>query len=50
MLEVKNLTVHYGKAVALQSVNIRVGEGEFVTVVGANGAGKSTLLKTISFL
>jgi len=48
MLEVNNLTVHYDGALALNSVSIKVEEGEFVAVVGPNGAGKTTLLKTIS--
>ncbi|MGQ9624169.1 MAG: ABC transporter ATP-binding protein [Candidatus Bathycorpusculaceae bacterium] len=48
MLEVKNLTVHYNGAMALNNVSINVNQGEFVTVVGPNGAGKTTLLKAIS--
>ncbi|MEM3725902.1 MAG: ABC transporter ATP-binding protein [Candidatus Bathyarchaeia archaeon] len=48
MLEVKNLTVHYDGAMALNAVSINVKQREFVTVVGPNGAGKTTLLKAIS--
>jgi branched-chain amino acid transport system ATP-binding protein len=48
MLEVKNLTVHYDGAMALNNVSISVEEGELVAVVGPNGAGKTTLLKAIS--
>lgn len=48
MLEVKNLTVHYDGAMALNDVSITVNKGEFVAVVGPNGAGKTTLLKAIS--
>lgn len=48
MLEVKNLTVHYNGAMALNNVNINVKKGEFVAVVGPNGAGKTTLLKAVS--
>jgi branched-chain amino acid transport system ATP-binding protein len=48
MLEVKNLTVHYDGAMALNNVSIKVDKGEFVAVVGPNGAGKTTLLKAIS--
>jgi branched-chain amino acid transport system ATP-binding protein len=48
LLEVRDLRVAYGKAVALESVSMHVGEGEFVAVLGPNGAGKSTLLKAIA--
>jgi len=48
MLEVKNLTVHYDGAMALNNVSINVKRGEFVAVVGPNGAGKTTLLRAIS--
>ncbi len=48
MLEVTGLSVAYGGLRALSGVSLRVGQGQFVTVVGANGAGKSTLFKTIS--
>ncbi|MCX8031930.1 MAG: ABC transporter ATP-binding protein [Thermoleophilia bacterium] len=48
MLYVKDLTVHYGKALALDGVSFYVDPGEIVTVVGANGAGKTTAIRTIS--
>lgn len=48
MLEVKDLTVHYDGAMALNRVNLQVNEGEFVGVVGPNGSGKTTLLRAIS--
>jgi len=50
LLEVKDLTVHYGKARALDSVGLSVDSGQIVSVIGPNGAGKSTLLRTISGL
>ena len=48
MLEIKDLTVHYDGAIALNRVSLKVEDGEFVGVVGPNGAGKTTLLRTIS--
>jgi len=48
VLEIKDLTVHYDGAMALNGVNMKVEDGEFVGVVGPNGAGKTTLLRTIS--
>lgn len=50
LLRVSNLTVFYGKAMALDNVSMEVIEGSVVTLVGANGAGKTTLLRTISGL
>jgi branched-chain amino acid transport system ATP-binding protein len=48
MLEIKDLTVHYDGAMALNRVNLKVEDGEFVGVVGPNGAGKTTLLRALS--
>ena len=50
MLEVKNLSVHYGMIQAVRNVNFKVNEGEIVSLIGANGAGKSTIVKTLSGL
>jgi branched-chain amino acid transport system ATP-binding protein len=50
LLEVKNITVHYGKSLAIQDVSLEVAEGSVVSIIGANGAGKSTILRTISGL
>ncbi|WAH36194.1 ABC transporter ATP-binding protein [Alicyclobacillus dauci] len=47
MLEVKDLTVHYGPKPALKNINLTVHEGEFVCLIGSNGAGKTTLLRSI---
>ena len=50
MLEVRSLSVAYGKHPALTDVTLRVGGGEIVVILGANGAGKSTLLKAVGGL
>ncbi|WP_433479123.1 ABC transporter ATP-binding protein [Spirillospora sp. CA-142024] len=50
VLEVKDLTVHYGAARALGGVDLSVDEGSVTAVLGANGAGKTTLLRTVSGL
>ncbi len=49
-LEVRGLRAGYGEAEVLRGVDLDVGSGELVALVGANGAGKSTLLKCISGL
>jgi branched-chain amino acid transport system ATP-binding protein len=48
MLELRGLRVFYGAIEALKGVDLTVGPGEAVALLGANGAGKSTTLKTIS--
>jgi branched-chain amino acid transport system ATP-binding protein len=48
MLEVEGLGSHYGRIPALKGIDLHVGEGELVALVGANGAGKTTLLRALS--
>ena len=48
MLEISSLNVAYGRVQVLFDIDINVGRGELVTVIGANGAGKTTLLLTVS--
>jgi branched-chain amino acid transport system ATP-binding protein len=50
LLEVKNLTVHYYRAMVLNEASFSVAAGELVAVVGPNGAGKTTLLRAIAGL
>jgi len=47
LLEVRNLSVRYGKVGAVHDVSIEAGEGSIVSVIGPNGAGKTTLLGAI---
>jgi branched-chain amino acid transport system ATP-binding protein len=47
LLEVKGLEVHYGGIRAVKGIDLEVGEGELVCLIGANGAGKTTTLKAI---
>ncbi|MBN8451325.1 MAG: ABC transporter ATP-binding protein [Candidatus Accumulibacter sp.] len=44
VLEVRDLSVSYGKVDALHGIGLKVHRGEIVTVIGPNGAGKTTLL------
>ena len=48
MLSVEGLRSKYGRIEVLHGVDLEVGSGEIVTVVGANGAGKTTLLRCLS--
>lgn len=48
MLEIDGVHVAYGGLKALNGVSVKVGHGDFVSIVGPNGAGKTTLFKTIS--
>jgi branched-chain amino acid transport system ATP-binding protein len=50
MLQISDLSIYYGKSIALRSVTLEVGDKEIVSLLGANGAGKSTTLRTISGL
>ena len=47
MLKVSSLHVHYGSAHVLHGVDLEVGAGKIVCLIGRNGAGKSTTLKSI---
>ena len=47
MLEVRDLHAYYGKSHILQGVDLRIGEGEVVSLLGRNGVGRSTTVKAI---
>ena len=48
LLEVESLTVHYGKRVAVDALDLSLQAGEIVAMLGPNGAGKSTTLLAIA--
>ncbi len=54
ILEIKNISKKYqgkeGEVLAIENVNFRIKEGEFVSIIGPSGCGKSTLLSIISGL
>jgi branched-chain amino acid transport system ATP-binding protein len=50
LLEIKNITVHYGNSLAIKDVSLEVPEGTVVSILGANGAGKSTVLWALAGL
>jgi ABC-2 type transport system ATP-binding protein len=43
--QINNLTKHYGKFKALDAVNLKIGKGKIIGLLGKNGAGKSTLMR-----
>src|SRR6476469_7663965 len=47
MLEIAGLHAYYGKSHVLHGVDLRVGEGEIVSLLGRNGVGRSTLVKAV---
>src|SRR5262249_2076080 len=47
LLSVRAVKAHYGHIAALRGIDVEVGDGEMVALIGANGAGKSTLMMTI---
>ena len=48
MIEVKNVTKKYGKAVAVDNISFNIKEGEIVGLLGPNGAGKSTTMNMLT--
>jgi branched-chain amino acid transport system ATP-binding protein len=47
LLELSRLTTGYGKKTVVRNIDIHIGEGEIVTLLGSNGVGKTTILRTI---
>ena len=47
MLELREISTHYGAICAVNNVSLHVNQGEIVSLIGSNGAGKTTLLMTV---
>ncbi|WP_034386931.1 ABC transporter ATP-binding protein [Comamonas composti] len=47
MLELENISTHYGAICAVNQVSLHVNQGEIVSLIGSNGAGKTSLLMTV---
>jgi branched-chain amino acid transport system ATP-binding protein len=47
MLELQNISTHYGSICAVNNVSLFVNQGEIVSLIGSNGAGKTSLLMTV---
>ena len=47
MLEIRDLHAYYGKSHILHGVNMRIGKGEIVSLLGRNGVGRSTTIKSV---
>jgi branched-chain amino acid transport system ATP-binding protein len=47
LLEIRDLHAYYGKSHVLHGVNLIVGEGEIVSLLGRNGVGRSTTVKAV---
>ncbi len=47
-IEACNLQVNYGEKLVLKNANIKVNNGEIITIIGPNGSGKTTLIKALS--
>ncbi len=47
VLELRNISTHYGMVAVLRNVDMEIYEGEMVCLLGGNASGKTTTLKTI---
>ncbi|MBS1645226.1 MAG: ATP-binding cassette domain-containing protein, partial [Bacteroidetes bacterium] len=47
IISLRNVNIYQSKALILKDVNLEVGKGDFVYLIGKTGTGKSSLLKTL---
>ena len=47
MIEFKNIEIKYGDYVAIDNLNLAIGDGEFFTFLGPSGCGKTTTLRSL---
>ncbi|HUL39706.1 MAG TPA: ABC transporter ATP-binding protein, partial [Methanomassiliicoccales archaeon] len=47
-VELHNITMRFGKVVAVDEVNLTIADGEYVTILGPSGCGKTTLIRVIA--
>jgi branched-chain amino acid transport system ATP-binding protein len=50
LLEIREMSVHYGRIQAIETLSIDVEEGQIVSLIGANGAGKTTTMRALAGL
>ena len=50
LIDIKNVSLHYGTRPVVKNVSVCVEQGEFFVIIGPNGAGKTSLLKALSGL
>ena len=50
MLRIRGLTVAYGGAPVVENVDLEVGAGQFVSLIGASGSGKTSVLRAVTRL
>jgi len=50
LIELKNVSKHYGDFCALRDINLEIYEGEVLCIIGPSGSGKSTLIRCINYL
>jgi polar amino acid transport system ATP-binding protein len=50
MINIKNLSKHYGELVVLKDINAEIKKGEVISIIGPSGTGKSTLLRCLNLL